>query len=189
MAKSVVSIAQCSNYETDTITRSLHDVLAPLGGIEAFVKPGDTVLLKVNLLRSAAPDKAVTTHPALVEATINAVRAAGGVPIVGDSPGGPNSASMVKKIVETTELGAVCARTGTELVIFDTDTVRIKSTNGKLYTSFNVGRIVRDADVVIGMPKLKTHGFQRLTGAVKVFFGVIPGLEKAQFHLKVPGRM
>lgn len=189
MAKSIVSIAQCGNYESGTITRSLKDVLAPLGGIEAFVKPGNTVLLKVNLLKSATPDKAVTTHPALVEATINAVQAAGGIPIVGDSPGGPNSASMVKKIVETTELGTVCARTGTELVIFDTDTVRIKSTDGKLYTSFNVGRIVRDADVVIGMPKLKTHGFQKFTGAVKVFFGVIPGLEKAQFHLKVPGRM
>ncbi|MDP2210950.1 MAG: DUF362 domain-containing protein [Candidatus Aquicultor sp.] len=189
MAKSVVSIAHCNNYEADTITHSLQDVLGPLGGIESFVKPSDSVLLKVNLLRSATPDKAVTTHPALVEATIKAVRAAGGIPIVGDSPGGPNSASMVKKIIETTELGEVCARTGTELVIFDADTVRIKSTAGKLYTSFNVGRVVRDADVIIGMPKLKTHGFQRFTGAVKVFFGVIPGLEKAQYHLKVPGRM
>jgi ferredoxin len=47
---------------------------------------------------------------------------------------------------------------------------------------------VADADVVIDVPKLKTHGFMMLTGAVKNLFGCIPGLEKAQFHLKVPDR-
>lgn len=189
MVATTVSVSRCENYDTELVSRGLNDVLARLGGIEEFVAPGDLVLLKVNLLRSAAPGRAVTTHPAVLEAVINAVRSAGGTPVVGDSPGGPNTESMLKKIVNTTELAEVCSQTGTELIIFDRDTTNINRPEGKLYTRFTVGTAVRDADVIIGIPKLKTHGFQKLTGAVKLFFGVIPGLEKAQYHLKVPNRL
>ena len=53
---------------------------------------------------------------------------------------------------------------------------------------FSFPRAVVEADLVVSMPKLKTHGFQQFTGAVKNLFGCIPGLEKAQFHLKLPDR-
>jgi uncharacterized protein (DUF362 family)/Pyruvate/2-oxoacid:ferredoxin oxidoreductase delta subunit len=185
----VVSISKCDTYDKEKVDRALGQVLEPLGGITSFVKPGDNVLLKVNLLRSADPDKAVTTHPALIEAVISAVRGAGGVPTVGDSPGGPNTPKMVKKLLETTKIGDLCKQTGTDLVIFDRDIVRVKCPDGKLYTSLTIGRAVHDADVVITLPKLKTHSFMRFTGAVKVLFGVIPGMEKMQYHLKVPDRM
>jgi len=187
--KRSVSISRCSSYKKTVVAESLREVLEPLGGIKAFVKPGDNVLIKINLLRNSEPDKAVTTHPSLVEALIEEIRSAGGIPSVGDSPGGPNTPKMVKKIVETTGLDDACGRTGTDLIIFDRDTVKIKCPDGKLYTSFTVGKAVRDADVIISLPKLKTHGFMKLTGAVKVLFGVIPGMEKIQYHLKVPDRM
>lgn len=189
MQKTKVSVSKCNSYGALEVARSLQDVLEPIGGIGAFVRPGDKVLLKINLLRNSSPDDAVTTHPALIEAVINAVKKAGGVPVVGDSPGGPNTPKLVNKMIATTGVGEVCERTGAEFVVFDRDIVKINRTEGKLYASFNVGRIVRDADVVISLPKLKTHGFMKLTGAVKVLFGVIPGMEKAQFHLKVPDRM
>jgi uncharacterized protein (DUF362 family)/Pyruvate/2-oxoacid:ferredoxin oxidoreductase delta subunit len=188
-SKNIVSVAKCNTYAKAEVAGSLKDVLAPLGGIGNFIKPGNRVLLKVNLLRSSAPDKAVTTHPSVVEAAIGLVREAGGTPVVGDSPGGTNSPRQIKKLAETTGIGEVCQRTKTELVIFDRDIVQIKNPEGKLYTSFTVGRAVRDADVVIALPKLKTHGFMKLTGAVKILFGVIPGMEKMQYHLKVPERM
>ncbi len=185
----MVSISNCKTYDKDEVDKALFQVLEPLGGIKTYVKPGDKVLLKVNLLRSSEPDKAVTTHPALIEAVIASVREAGGIPIVGDSPGGPNTPKMIKKILETTQLGDLCKQTETDLVIFDRDIVRVKCPEGKLYTSLTIGRAVRDADVVITLPKLKTHSFMKFTGAVKVLFGVIPGMEKMQYHLKVPDRM
>lgn len=189
MQKSVVSVVKCQHYDISKLGASLKNLLDPLGGMETFVKPGDKVLLKLNLLRSAEPAKAITTHPAFIEAVINTVRDAGGIPSLGDSPGGPNKPKQVAKALETCGIAALCERSGTEFVLFDDETTKIKNPEGKLYTSFTVGKAVNDADVIIGLPKLKTHGFMRFTGAVKVLFGVIPGLEKAQFHLKVPERL
>lgn len=189
MAKSLVSISKCQDYEISQVKAALSQVLEPLGGIKAFVNHGDRVLIKINLLRGSEPDKAVTTHPAIIEAVIDAVREAGGTPVVGDSPGGPNKPKMVEKMLETTGIGQVCEQTGTEFVLFDRETTTIKCPEGKLYTSFTAGKAVVDADVIITLPKLKTHGFMKLTGAVKVLFGVIPGLDKMQYHLKVPQRM
>jgi uncharacterized protein (DUF362 family) len=64
----VVSITKCETYESDQIRRALDAVLEPLGGIDAFVRPGQRVLLKPNLLMPVRPERAITTHPAVVGA-------------------------------------------------------------------------------------------------------------------------
>ncbi len=185
---STVTIARCAEYTAQSLDTALDAALSPLGGMAAFVSPGQRVLLKVNLLAKAVPERAVTTHPELVRSLIRSVRAAGGVPVVGDSPGGPNTPGMVRKVWQESGIGEVCADENVELVLFDDDCVRAPSTEGSLYGAFTLGREVVDADVLISVPKLKTHGFMMFTGAVKNLFGCIPGLEKAQFHLKVPDR-
>jgi len=184
----MVTTTICSDYELNTVEAALDAALAPLGGMAAFVSPGNSVLLKVNMLSRATPERAVTTHPAVVRALIRSVRSAGGIPVVGDSPGGPNTPGQVRKIWEHTGIGAACADEGVELVLFDDDCVRVPNERGSLYGAFTLGRRVVDADVIISVPKLKTHGFMMFTGAVKNLFGCIPGLEKAQYHLKVPDR-
>lgn len=185
---STVSIAPCARYDRDAVRQSLDAALAPLGGMAAFVCPGDTVFLKVNLLSKAEPDRAVTTHPEVVRALIESVRACRGVPRVGDSPGGPNTAAQWRRVVETSGIGHVCAEEGVEVVLLDDETVRVANPAGSLYGAFTLGKAIIDADVLITVPKFKTHGFMMFTGAVKNLFGCIPGLEKAQYHLKVPDR-
>lgn len=185
---STVSVARCLDYHPDAVERALRESLAPLGGISAFVKPGQTALLKVNLLSAAKPDRAVTTHPEVVRALVRAVREAGAVPIVGDSPGGANTGGFVRRVWRETGIAEVCREEACDLVLFDTDTVVVPSGQGELYGSFTIGRAVQEADVLISVPKFKTHGFMMFTGAVKNLFGCIPGLEKAQYHLKVPDR-
>ena len=64
------------------------EVLEHLGGMQRFVAPGDSVLLKPNLLAAREPERAITTHPQVLEAVAAAVVEAGGEPMVGDSPGG-----------------------------------------------------------------------------------------------------
>ena len=183
-----VSISRCSTYDSTEMASALDAALSPLGGMAAFVSPGQHVLLKVNLLSRALPERAVTTHPEFVRAVIRATRAAGGIVSVGDSPGGPNTASGVKHIWDDSGIGAVCADEGVELLLFDDECVRVTNVDGALYGAFTLGRAVVDADVLITLPKFKTHGFMMFTGAVKNLFGCIPGLEKAQYHLKVPDR-
>lgn len=82
-----VSLVKCSDYEQERVTAAIKEAVDRLGGIEQYVKPGDRVLLKFNLLVVAAPEKAITTHPAVVRAMIRQVQAAGGVPLVGDCGG------------------------------------------------------------------------------------------------------
>ncbi len=183
-----VSITRCSSYNSEEISSALDAALTPLGGMASFVSPGQSVLLKVNLLSRALPERAVTTHPELVRAVIRAARAAGGEVSVGDSPGGPNTAGGVKRIWDDSGIGAVCAEEDVPLLLFDDACARVNNGAGSLYGSFTLGKAVVETDVLISLPKFKTHGFMMFTGAVKNLFGCIPGLEKAQYHLKVPDR-
>ena len=184
-----VSIARCDSYEPDAVEASLSTTLGGLGGIGAFVRPGDRVLLKVNLLSRATPDRAVTTHPELVRALVREVKRAGGIPMVGDSPGGRVTPASLDRLWRDTGMRAVCDEEDASLVSFDDEWVRMPNQQGSaLYASFTLARPVVDCDVLISVPKFKTHGFMMFTGAVKNLFGCIPGLEKAQYHVKVPDR-
>jgi uncharacterized protein (DUF362 family)/NAD-dependent dihydropyrimidine dehydrogenase PreA subunit len=184
-----VSIEPCEDYDRGQVAASLERVLVPLGGMGAHVRAGDRVFLKVNLLMKAEPGRAVTTHPELVRAVVRAAKAAGASEVViGDSPGGRASAASARALFEVSGMKAVADEEGARLALLDDDVVRHPVEGGRLYHSFNLGREAVEADVLIDLPKLKTHGFMMFTGAVKNLFGCIPGLEKAQFHLKVPDR-
>lgn len=184
-----VGIARCRSYDPEDISSALECVLASLGGMRSFVSPGQRVFLKVNLLMKAEPDRAVTTHPELVRAVIRAALDAGAAEVtVGDSPGGRNSAASARSLFETCGIAAVCHEEGARVSLLDDAVTRVSFEGGRLYSSFNLGSEAVGADVLISMPRLKTHGFMMFTGGVKNLFGCIPGLEKAQFHLKVPDR-
>jgi hypothetical protein len=139
-AAPVVATARCSDYAEHEVTEALRLALAPLGGIGAFVKPGDRVYLKVNLLVKATPERAITTHPALVRALVRAVRAAGASDVaVGDSPGGRTTPAAARAIFEASGIAAVCAEEGARVSLLDDAVVRVPG-EGKLYTAFNLGR-------------------------------------------------
>jgi len=84
---SEVSIIKCREYSNEAVYRSVRDILFSLGGMARFVKKGERILLKPNLLTAKPIDAAVTTHPSVVRALALLVREAGGVPLIGDSPG------------------------------------------------------------------------------------------------------
>ena len=178
-----VVLKYCSDYTADVELR-LREGLAELGGMSAFVKPGQKVLLKVNLLMKKRPEEAVTTHPSVVEAVVRLVQEAGGIPIIGDSPGGPYTVSALQAIYTRSGLREVAKRTGA-ILNEDVGQTTIQYPEGKLAKSLTVTNCVLDADVVIPLSKLKTHGMMTFTGAVKILFGVIPGLLKAEYHLKM----
>src|SRR5210317_1782923 len=93
----------------------IETLLAPLGGMEQFVKKNDKVLLKVNLLSAKGPEKAVTTHPEFVRAVANAVRKAGGEPFIGDSPAGPFSKRSLTKAYKSSGLQNMAGEEGIPL--------------------------------------------------------------------------
>jgi uncharacterized protein (DUF362 family)/Pyruvate/2-oxoacid:ferredoxin oxidoreductase delta subunit len=180
-SRSVVSLNRCEEYDALRLRRVISDALAPFGGLEAFVSGGDRVLLKPNLLSAKDPSRAITTHPDVVEAVARLVRDAGGDPFIGDSPGG--AVRGIERVWKNTMMSEMAARNSLELVNFEASgSQEIDTGSFRLY----VAKPVLEADVIINLPKLKTHSLTLFTGAVKNMFGVIPGFRKAGMHKIFP---
>jgi uncharacterized protein (DUF362 family)/Pyruvate/2-oxoacid:ferredoxin oxidoreductase delta subunit len=169
------ALIRCADYDSGNVQRAVGQAVDLLGGMHAFVKPGDRVLLKPNLLKARPPEAAVTTHPEVVRAVIRLVQTAGGIAMIGDSPG----MGDLKKVAEKSGILDVVREEGAELAEFD-EAVQVKN-NGR-FQHFEVSKQAYDADVIVNLPKLKTHGMTTLTGAVKNLFGCIPGKRKVQWH-------
>ncbi len=173
--KKQVSLVSCNDYGAEKVLAAVRRSVDLLGGIGSFVKPGERMLIKPNLLKGRRPEDAVTTHPEIVRAVIRLVREAGAQALVGDSPG----IGDLRKVAERSGILAVVEQEGAVLVDLD-EAVRVKG-EGR-FQRFDIARAVVDADAIINLPKLKTHGMTILTGAVKNLFGCVPGKRKVQWH-------
>ena len=172
---SSVSIVRCTEYDRELTFASVKRAVDLLGGMHSFVKPGERVLIKPNLLKGTPPEAAVTTHPEIVRAVIKLVREAGGIALVGDSPGFGD----LRSVSEKAGLLGVVNEEGATLVELD-EAVQVRS-QGR-FKRFEIARAAHEADAIINLPKLKTHGMTTLTGAVKNLFGCVPGKRKVQWH-------
>jgi uncharacterized protein (DUF362 family)/NAD-dependent dihydropyrimidine dehydrogenase PreA subunit len=170
------------------LTTSLERLVEPFGGWAALVSPGERVAVKVNLLRGAAPEKAVSTHPETLRCVVRALKAAGAEPFVADSPGGLNGPAKVARAFKMSGMTDVCLDESVPIIDVEDDPTTVAAPKGRLFRSFPVGRAFVDADAVIQVGVLKTHQLMRLTGGVKLTYGCIPGLAKAQLHVRAPRR-
>jgi uncharacterized protein (DUF362 family)/Pyruvate/2-oxoacid:ferredoxin oxidoreductase delta subunit len=143
----------------------------------AFVQPGKRVLLKPNMLSAKPPEAAVTTHPEVLRAAIELVQEAGGIPLVGDSPG----IGSTRRVAERSGMMAVIRETGAELVEF---TASVEVAGSGMFRRFSLARPYVEAEVLINLPKLKTHEMMTFTCSVKNLFGAVVGTGKAAWHLK-----
>lgn len=178
---SQVYIARCTDYTPERVEAAVRASVDALGGMRAFVSAGQQVVLKPNLLQAQPPERAITTHPAVVRAVARLVIEAGAKPIIADSPIGPLTVPILHRTYQRTGLALVAEETGAELN-YDTSAVRLSHPNGKLIKMADILRVVAEADAIISLPKLKTHNFTVFTGATKNLFGTIPGIAKAGYH-------
>jgi len=179
-----VSIAACETYNYEEVEKAVFSCLQCFSELKARMKSGTRVLVKINLLKRNAPEDAVTTHPAVVEAVVKFLQAAGCQVIIGDSPGGPFTVGRLKSIYKTTGMLEVAERTGCALN-YDISAVEVMNEKAQRLKNMQVIKVVQDVDFVVSVAKLKTHGMMVYTGAVKNLFGVIPGLIKAEYHFKM----
>ena len=176
-----VSISKCNSYDTKEVQGAVDSCLDKLGGLSSLIKPDDRVLIKPNILIAKPPEEAVTTHPALIEAIIMVIKKVGAVPLVGDSPGG--LVGNVGEHWKVTGIEEVCNRLNVEILNFESSGVYEKRINGNHY---HIAKPVLDADFIINVPKIKTHGLTILTCAIKNMYGTIPGLTKVNYHKEAP---
>lgn len=139
---------------------------------------GKRVLLKPNVLRASKPQEAVTTHPAVLRAVVEKVEAMSPAAlVVGDNPG-MSSYGANEKAFRTT--GLMDAAKGYYQNIGN-DAQRVPF-NADFMPVVSLSRAVLDADVIISLPKFKTHGLTVITGSIKNSYGFLPGAQKANMH-------
>jgi len=184
--KSQVAIIECPNYDQPSVDDAVQKGLDLLGGLKSIIKPGDKVLLKVNALLDAEPDVAATTHPAVVAAVAKEVKKLGAIALVGDSPG--NVSANIDQTMEKTGFAQAAKDAGTEILNFHKSKITdfASPSNNKLIKDLKIAQAVLDCDVIINLPKLKTHGWTLYTGAIKNMFGAVPGFHKSRYHSLAP---
>lgn len=179
-----VSLIRLDGYDDDAaVLAALRQALAPFGGMGGIVRPGQKVLLKPNLVAPSHPDLAVTTHPAILRAVIRLVKEAGATALVGDGPGVGDTRSAAKG----SGLLDVIKAEGALLADFN-DTEVYENQDNRIARRLHLTSHLRQADVLITLPKLKTHVQMAYTGALKNQFGLIPGSAKGQFHFRLQNR-
>ena len=178
--RSLVSLKRVESYDPQAVLEAMRSCLALLGGMGTFVRPGQRVLLKPNLLGPFAVEKAVTTHPAVVRAAILLAQEAGGTVFIGDSPGVGSLAYVAKAC----GLMPVLEETGAELADFSTPR-EFDDPHNTVAKRLTLARAVADADLIVTLPKLKTHGQMTFTGALKNQYGLILGTLKSQWHFRL----
>lgn len=180
----VVSISRCVDYEKEHVRKAVYQAINGIDSNRDRIARGSKVLVKTNLLMKKRPDEAVTTHPAVIEAIVRYLQELDCKVIIGDSPGGPYTEWSLKSIYKASGMADVAERTGCELN-YDTSVIEISNPYAKKLKNMQMIKIAKDVDYVISAAKMKTHGMMTYTGAVKNLFGVIPGLVKADYHLRM----
>jgi uncharacterized protein (DUF362 family)/Pyruvate/2-oxoacid:ferredoxin oxidoreductase delta subunit len=174
---STVAVQQCFAYDPEEIAKHIAWLYTESHGPDPA---GKTILLKPNILSDDEPIKAITTHPAVVEAVITYLQSKGATVIVGDSP--PVDAwnftgekCGIRQVVS--KCGATWARFNEAAVIRKVGTAEIKIT-----------ALITKVDLIISLSKLKNHELMILSGAIKNIFGFVPALNKAMQHVRYPDK-
>jgi uncharacterized protein (DUF362 family)/Pyruvate/2-oxoacid:ferredoxin oxidoreductase delta subunit len=139
---------------------------------------GKKVLIKPNVLRASTAQESIVTNPAVLRAVVEKVETMGPASlIVGDNPGLVSYGANEESFIQT---GLMEAAKGHYQNIGNDS--RKVAFNAKFMPTVSVSSVVLDADIVISLPKFKTHGLTVLTGAIKNSYGILPGAQKAMLH-------
>jgi uncharacterized protein (DUF362 family)/Pyruvate/2-oxoacid:ferredoxin oxidoreductase delta subunit len=173
-----VALLKCEDYVALQLREKMIEALH-LIDLEPGIFARKRVVIKPNLLSASAPEKCVVTHPEFFRAAVRLVRDHGGHPVLCESPAFQPLARVMKKagydrIAEEEDCEVADPRS--TAVLFCDGPCR--------YKRFEISAAVFDADIILNLPKFKTHGLTYMTGAVKNLFGLICGLNKSQWHLK-----
>ncbi|MEN6317605.1 MAG: DUF362 domain-containing protein [Syntrophaceae bacterium] len=144
---------------------------------------GKKVLIKPNVLRSSEAREGIVTNPAVLRAVVEKVEEMQPASIiVGDNPGLFNYGANEESFRST---GLMEAAKGYYRNIGNDS--RKVDFNHKFMLTASVSQAVMGADIVISLPKFKTHGLTVITGAIKNSFGILPGAQKAKLHQESGG--
>jgi len=172
--KTKVAVVRCKDYGRTNLLKAVGKAFDLLGGISAFIKKGDRVLIKPNLLSARLPEDGVCTHLEVIRAVVRLVKDCGATPFIGDNPGGSISPA---EVYEASGVASLAKEESVELK----EAKDIKVVNG-----IPIAAYIFECDKIINLPKMKTHSLMGVTGAVKNMYGAVAGLHKSVLHKRFP---
>ncbi|MBQ8897029.1 MAG: DUF362 domain-containing protein [Clostridia bacterium] len=178
-----VAVVPCPTYEAHRVRAALKEALEAIGGL-GWVRPGMKIAIKPNLVSAMKPDTAAVTHPTVISELTEMLTDLGAEVVIGDSPGGLYTPAHLERVYAASGLNSV-ERQGVRLNR-DISQTAVSFPGAHAAKSFNCVDFLLDADAVINVCKLKTHGLMNLSCACKNMFGAVPGVEKAEYHYRFP---
>jgi len=178
---SKVALIGCPSYELYQVKSALMRGFSYFGGVKRIFQNKKRILLKPNLLIGGSIEKAITTHPSLLQGVAEILIENDFICGYGDSPGFGSSETVAKKAGIYDPLRNLKI----EMVDF-VEKKEVTFSRATQNRQFTVAKNLFNFDALLSLPKWKTHGLTRVTGAVKNQYGCIPGLLKSEFHFKLP---
>lgn len=172
-----VALTRLPAYDEPALSFAVARQLELLGGLGRFVKAGDSVLIKPNLIAPRSRRHATQTHPAVILAVARMLKDFGAKPLVGDSPAWSNVHACVRSL----RLDEPLRKLGIPVVQLNRPRwCRL----GEKAVKVGISAHALDADVIINLPKFKAHQQLVATFAIKNMFGCVAGKRKAIWHLR-----
>lgn len=168
-------IVRSATYDYEPLRRQVFDILDALGG--TAIEAGSRVLIKPNLLQPAGPQEAILTHPLVVRAVVEYCLRAKARPAIYDSP----AIGSFEKILRDGGFKQALAGLDVTCRPFEAS---VRADIGPPFGAIDLAPEPLEADLVINLPKLKTHGQMLLTLGVKNLFGCVVGYRKPEWHLR-----
>ena len=171
----IVALFKCDSYTSERID----DIVRKCISLHNFSR-GDKVWVKANMLSARPVEKCVTTHPVIIDSVCRALLDLGTRPTIGDSPG-IEPFPLVARISGIAEVGK---RLGIPVKELSNSTV-CPPNERRVNKRLELARDILESDVVVSLPKLKTHCQMQLSMAIKNLFGTVVGQRKARWHYDV----
>ncbi|RJR19627.1 MAG: DUF362 domain-containing protein [Nitrospiraceae bacterium] len=168
-------IVRKSEYTYPTLKQSTFEMMDSLGGRQ--IQKNSRVIIKPNLLAPALPDRAIVTHPLIVKAVTEYVLDRGATPQISDS----SAVGSFDKVLK--ESGVKEALSGLKVEFKEFRESSIVDV-GEPFKKVEIASDALNADVLINLPKLKTHMQMVLTLGIKNLFGCIVGMKKPEWHFR-----
>ena len=180
---SAVTLDRCAGYNVGTLEGLIRRSLDRLGAADMF--DNKRVVIKPNLVMKKAPEGAATTHPAVLEAMIRILKERAADIIIAESPGGLYTEQTLRSVYRVCGIADVAERYGVKLN-YDTSASMSDAPDGCTSKVFDIISPILDADVIVNLAKLKSHALTGYSGAVKNYFGTVPGVTKFEMHARFP---
>ena len=167
-----VSVIKCNSYKKEIVKKALKE---SLNLINFKFHKGMKILIKPNLLLPCKPEKAITTHPVIIEELCKILSKHKAEIHIGDSASNNTNLAL-----------EVCGIRGLEkyakIINFESEEQKIVQIDkvGKVL----LPKILFDVDLVINLAKMKTHSLTGVTLCIKNLYGCIPGRLKEEYHRK-----